>query len=116
MKREFLKDLGLTDEVIEKVMSEHGKDVQDVNSKLASAEQERDSFKSQVDDRDNQIKGLSDKADNNEELNSQIEKLQSTIKENDQKAADNLLQVKQDNAVTNYLKDSGVRDVKAKVK
>jgi len=82
MKREFLKDLGLTDEVIEKVMSEHGKDVQDVNSKLASAEQERDSFKSQVDDRDNQIKGLSDKADNNEELNSQIEKLQSTIKEN----------------------------------
>lgn len=39
MKREFLKDLGLTDEVIEKVMSEHGKDVQDVNSKLASAEQ-----------------------------------------------------------------------------
>lgn len=53
MKREFLKDLGLTDEVIERVMSDQGKDDQDVNSKLASAEQKRDSFKSQVDDRDN---------------------------------------------------------------
>lgn len=38
MKREFLKDLGLTDESIEKIMAEYGKDVQCVNSKLATAE------------------------------------------------------------------------------
>lgn len=111
MKREFLKDLGLTDEVIEKVMTEYGKDVQDSNSKLASAEQERDSLKSQVEDRDNQIKGLSEKTNNSDDLNNQIEKLQYTIKENDEKAASNLLQVKQDNAVNNYLKDACIRDV-----
>lgn len=113
MKREFLKDLGLTDESIEKVMSEYGKDVQGINSKLATAEQERDSLKSQVTDRDTQIKDLGAKVGNSDELQETIKKLESTIKDNDEKAASNLLQVKQNNAVENYLKDAGVRDVKA---
>ncbi|WP_125588913.1 phage scaffolding protein [Companilactobacillus jidongensis] len=50
MKREFLKDLGLTDDSIDKMMSEYGKDIQGVNSKLASAKEQRDSFKPQIDD------------------------------------------------------------------
>jgi len=113
MKREFLKDLGLTDESIEKVMTEYGKDIQGVNSKLATAEQERDSLKSQVTDRDTQIKDLGAKVGNSDELQETIKNLESTIKDNDQKAANDLLQVKQGNAVENYLKDAGVRDVKS---
>lgn len=113
MKREFLKDLGLTDEQIEKVVSEHGKEVQETNSKLASAEQERDSFKSQVADRDDQIKELGEKVGDSDEQAAQIKELQETIKANDDKAAADLMHVKQDNAVHNYLKDAGVRDVKA---
>ncbi|AYE37493.1 capsid protein [Companilactobacillus zhachilii] len=108
MKREFLKDLGLTDEVIEKVMTEYGKDVQDSNSKLALAEQERDSLKSQS---KTKSEVLTKKANNSDDLNNQIENLQSTIKENDESAASNLLQVKQDNAVNNYLKDTRIRNL-----
>lgn len=111
MKREFLKDLGLTDESIEKVMSEYGKDIQGINSKLATAEQERDSLKSQVTDRDTQIKDLGAKVGNSDELQETIKNFETTIKDNDEKAASNLLQVKQNNAVDNYLKDAGVRDV-----
>lgn len=113
MKREFLKDLGLTDESIDKVMAEYGKDVQGVNSKLATAEQERDSLKSQVNDRDNQIKSLGEKVGNSEDQSKTIEQLQADIKAHDEEAANNLLKVQKDNAVTNYLKDSGVREVKS---
>lgn len=113
MKRDFLKDLGLTDDQVEKIMSEHGKDVQDVNSKLATAEQERDSFKDQIADRDTQIKELGDKVSDSEDQSNTIKQLQADIKAHDEEAANNLLQVKQDNAVNNYLKDSGVRDAKA---
>lgn len=94
MKREFLKDLGLTDELVEKVMTEYAKDIQDTNSKLATAEQERDSLKSQVTHRDNQIKDLVEKVGNSDGLQETIKNLKSTIEENDQKAASNLLQVK----------------------
>ncbi|MFC6323521.1 phage scaffolding protein [Companilactobacillus baiquanensis] len=109
MKREFLKNLGLTDELIEKVMTEHAKDIQDTNSKLATAEQERDSLKSQVTDCDNQIKDLGEKVGNSDGLQETIKNLKSTIEENDQKVASNLLQVKQDNAVQSYLKDAGLK-------
>ena len=113
MKREFLKDLNLTDDQVDKIMSEYGKNVQEVNGKLADAEQERDSFKSQIADRDTQIKELGEKVGNSENQTKTIEQLQADIKAHDEKAAANLLQVKQDNAVNSFLKDSGVRDVKA---
>ncbi|WP_125763760.1 phage scaffolding protein [Companilactobacillus hulinensis] len=113
MKRDFLKDLGLADDSIDKIMSEYGRDIQGVNSKLASAEEQRDSFKSQIDDRDSQIKELGSKVGNSDGMKEQIESLKSTISDNDKKAASDLLQVRQDNAVQNYLKDAGVRDAKA---
>lgn len=96
---------------LKKIMGEYGKDVQGINAKLATAEQERDSLKYQVTDRDTQIKDLGAKVGNSDELQETIKKLETTIKDNDQKAATNLLQVKQNNAVANYLKDAGVRDV-----
>lgn len=113
MNRDFLKELGLTDEQADKVVAKHGEAIQSVNSKLANAESQVESLNSQVKDRDTQIATLSDQAGNSDEMKKQIEDLQSTIKANDEQAAQNLLQVKQDNAVQNYLKDAGARDVKA---
>ena len=69
MKREFLKDLGLTDEQIGNVITEHGKEVQETNSKLAMAEQDRDSFKLQITDCDNPIKELGKKVGNCNNVN-----------------------------------------------
>lgn len=113
MNRDFLKELGLTDEQADKVVAKHGEAIQSVNSKLANAESQVESLNSQVKDRDTQIATLSDQAGNSDEMKKQIEDLQSTIKTNDEQAAQNLLQVKQDNAIQNYLKDAGARDVKA---
>ena len=113
MNRDFLKELGLTDEQADKVVAKHGEVIQSVNSKLANAESQVESLNSQVKDRDTQIATLSDQAGNSDEMKKQIEDLQSTIKTNDEQAAQNLLKVKQDNAVQNYLKDAGARDIKA---
>lgn len=40
MKREFLKDLGIEDETIEKIMTEHGKTVLRISKKIKRKEQE----------------------------------------------------------------------------
>lgn len=113
MNRDFLKELGLTDEQADKVVAKHGEAIQSVNSKLANAESQVESLNSQVKDRDTQIATLSDQAGSSDDMKKQIEDLQSTIKTNDEQSAQNLLKVKQDNAVQNYLKDAGARDVKA---
>lgn len=52
MKREDLKNLGLTDEQIEKVMAEHGKDITSLQEKVNGLTSERDGLKSQLDERD----------------------------------------------------------------
>ena len=58
MKREDLKNLGLTDEQIEKVMAEHGKDITSLQEKVNGLTNERDGLKSQLDERDQQLVDL----------------------------------------------------------
>ncbi|SES02774.1 phage scaffolding protein [Salipaludibacillus aurantiacus] len=79
MKREALKEMGLTDEQIDKVMAEHGNTVNDLKKKVEDAkkvEQQLDDYKKQIDDRDKQLKDLSKQAEGNEDLQAQIKKLQ----------------------------------------
>ena len=58
MNREFLKGLGLEDEVVEKVMAEHGKTVNQTKSDLKAVEEERDNLSTQIKERDTQLKKL----------------------------------------------------------
>lgn len=48
MKREFLKSLGLADDVIEKIMAEHGTSVQAKTDRIATLEQEAAASKTQI--------------------------------------------------------------------
>ena len=84
MKREELKNLGLTDEQIKFVMDENGKDI---NAQKAIIEQkdqqitalttERDGLKTQVADRDKDITDLKKQVGDNEDLNKRISDLQT---------------------------------------
>ncbi|HHB1724937.1 TPA: phage scaffolding protein, partial [Listeria monocytogenes] len=58
MQREYLKGLGLEDEVINKVMAENGKDVTAAKQQLSEVEAERDGLKSQLTQRDKDIDDL----------------------------------------------------------
>lgn len=48
MKRETLKELGLTGEQIDAVMSDHGSSVNELRKQLTAVEVERDQFKTQL--------------------------------------------------------------------
>lgn len=75
MNREFLKSLGLDDEAVEKAMAEHGKVVNATKDELTSAQSERDSYKTQLTDRDTQLEDLRSKAEGHADLQSTIDAL-----------------------------------------
>ena len=58
MKREELKNIGLSDEQIDKVMALNGQDIENFKSKAESLETERDSFKTQVEEANKTIGDL----------------------------------------------------------
>ncbi len=58
MKVEFLKELGLTQEVIDKIMAESGKEIDALTSKASALETERDGLKTQLADASKQIEGF----------------------------------------------------------
>lgn len=84
MKREELKNLGLSDEQITFVMDENGKDVNALKATIEQRDQtitalttERDGLKDQVANRDKDIADLKKESGNTEELNQRLSDLQS---------------------------------------
>ena len=72
MKREVLTALGLSDEVIEKIMAEHGKSVNSLKSKQTELEEQIATYKQHVSDRDKQLETLKKAAGDSEKLQAQI--------------------------------------------
>lgn len=84
MTREFLKKLGISDENIDSIMSENGKDIEAAKGTVAATEQkltaaatEVTGLKEQLAERDKDIAALKKQAGNNEELNNKIAELQA---------------------------------------
>ncbi|WP_274355096.1 phage scaffolding protein, partial [Ligilactobacillus salivarius] len=109
MKREDLKNLGLTDEQIEKVMAEHGKDITSLQEKVNGLTNERDGLKSQLDERDQQLVDLQKNSKNVDDLNEQIKQLQS-----DNKKANEEWQNKLATQTKNFKIETALREAKAK--
>lgn len=100
MKREQLKEWGLSDEQIEKIMAENGRDIEKHKTAAEETKAEAEGLKTQLGERDKQLKKLQESAGDNAELKTQIEALQQANKE--QKAAfDKQLQEQRFNAALN---------------
>ncbi|MFD1902474.1 phage scaffolding protein [Enterococcus termitis] len=91
MKREQLKELGLTDEQMGSVMALHGQTVTDLNKALASAEQERDQFKGQLKTNQEELDKIKDSVKDNEDLTKQLSELQTKFDESKTILTNNLL-------------------------
>ena len=85
MKREMLKEIGLTDEQIDKVMAENGADIEKQKAAAETSKAELDGLKSQLAERDKQLKELQSGAGDNAALKEQLAALEAANKE--QKAA-----------------------------
>lgn len=82
MKREFLKNLGLTDEQIDKIMAENGKDIEKAKGDTAKLESDLEAKKTEVETLQGQLK----------EANKQIEGFKGMDIEGIKKAADDYKQ------------------------
>lgn len=116
MNRETLQKFGLTDDQINQVMAEHGKDLEKSKaneSELEQLKQQNAELTSQISDRDKQLKDLSGKAGDNEELQSQIKALQDQNKQSKADYEANIAQLKRDGAIELALREANARNPKA---
>lgn len=113
MKRETLKEHGLTDEQIDFVMAENGKDVNALNEKVNGLTSERDGLQKQVTDRDTQLNDLKKSTKDNDELQSQIKQLQEDNKTAQQKYQNDLAAQTKSFKIEGALRDAKARNVKA---
>lgn len=76
MKREFLEELGLDKEVIDKIMAEHGKSIQS----LKQEQEVFDQLKNEKEQLEQKLQQLNDKLTAQEKELSSVEELQSKLK------------------------------------
>jgi chromosome segregation ATPase len=77
MKREFLKNLGLSEEAIDKIMAENGNDINDLKTQIQATTTERDGFKDQLKQRDTDITELKKSAATADELKTKFAELET---------------------------------------
>ncbi|MFI3377662.1 phage scaffolding protein [Mammaliicoccus sciuri] len=94
MNRETLKALELSDEQIEKVMAENGKDIQDIKSQLSEKDTEIKSLESEKETLSKQITTLEKKANDYDKLEGTNKELQEQIKDFKVQVASNELDKK----------------------
>lgn len=116
MNREFLKELGLSDEQIDKVMAEHGKTVNSMKEKadkVETLESQIEDYKQQLEERDNQLNDLSEKAKGNEELLSQINELKQQNEQTKTEYEEKLQKQAFEHKLESTLAAAKVKNVKA---
>ncbi|WP_071131359.1 phage scaffolding protein [Enterococcus timonensis] len=113
MKREDLKKLGLTDEQIEAVITSHGQTVQSLNSQIATLQQSETEIKSQLSDRDKDLKKLQKDNGDNEAFKTQITDLQQQYKDLEKSSAEKLTSIQRNAALDQVLSGSKAKNPKA---
>lgn len=81
MKRDFLREQGLSDEQVNAIMTEHGKTLNTLKDEVTSKTNELTTAKEQLTQRDTQLTELGEKAKGNEALTTQINELTEANKQ-----------------------------------
>lgn len=113
MKREQLKELGLTDEQIGSVMALHGTTINELNSNVATAEQQANQYKEQLDANQSELDALKKSAKGNEELTTQLSELQEKYNQAKSDSETKIAEIKKTSAVELALTQAGARNIKA---
>lgn len=113
MERKFLKDLGLADDAIEKVMTENGKDINELKSAGETAKTTLADLQKQISDRDKQLDTLKKSSGDNEALKKQITDLQEANKTAKTDYEANLKKVTLDSKVETALLGAKAKNTKA---
>ncbi|MDU0319175.1 phage scaffolding protein [Paenibacillus sp. 3LSP] len=113
MKREQLKELGLSEEQIGSVMALHGATVNELNSNVAAAEQQVNQYKEQLDANQTELDSLKKAAEGNEELTTQLSDLQEKYDQAKADSESKIAEIKKTSAIELALTQAGARNIKA---
>lgn len=113
MKREELKELGLTDEQIGSIMALHGVTVNELNSRVSTAEQQATQYQEQLEKNQNELNGFKANAKGNEDLTKQLEDLQSRFDEIKTSSEQQIADLKKSSAIDLALTQAGAKNIKA---
>ena len=113
MDTETLQGIGLNDEQIRSVMAEHGKVINPLKQAQASAEQERDSLKAQLEDVNGQLSEAQKNSKKGSELQGQLKDLQKQFDDSKAKAEEQLQATKKDYEIAAALSKAGAKNDKA---
>ena len=116
MNRDFLKELGIEGDAIDKIMTENGKDIEKAKGDASKAEElktENASLKSTIAERDQQLEDLKKTAGDNEQLKSQIDKLKDDNKTAAEKHDKEMADLRKGYAIDNALLVAKAKAVKA---
>lgn len=112
MKRDLLKEHGFSEEQINFVMAENGKDVNSLKEQINNLTGERDGLQKQINDRDKQLNTLKKSSKDNEELQSQIKQLQDENKTAKQNYQDQLAKQNKSFKIEGALRDAKAKNIK----
>lgn len=110
MKKEDLIALGIDEEIAKSVMALHGKTVTQLNAQVATAEQERDQFKEQLNSNQTELDALKEAAKGNEGLTQQLADLQSKFDAAKSDSETKLAEQQKDFAIKLALKEANALD------
>lgn len=113
MKRDQLKDLGVEESVINKIMDLNGADIEKAKSSSAEMQEENEALKAQLKERDNDLKKLRKNAKDNEELSNSYKELQAKYEKDTADLSTKLSQTRLNSALDGELSKAGVRNTKA---
>lgn len=113
MKREELKELGLTDEQIGSIMALHGVTVNELNSRVSTAEQQATQYQEQLEKNQNELNDFKANAKGNEDLTKQLEDLQSKFDETKSSSEQQIADLKKSSAIDLALTQAGAKNIKA---
>ena len=113
MNTETLQGIGLNDEQIRSVMAEYGKEINPLKQAQASAEQERDSLKAQLEDVNGQLSEAQKNSKKGSELQGQLKDLQKQFEDSKAKAEEQLQATKKDYEIAAALSKAGAKNDKA---
>lgn len=109
MTNEQLKEIGLDEDQIKKVMELKGKAIKE-SGKADELKTERDNLQAQLDERNKDLKKLQKSSENNVELTKELESLKEKYDKSQADNAANLASVKLEGAVNNALGKTTARN------
>jgi len=109
MKKEFLQELGIDKDVIDKILEENSKDVEKYKSQAENSKNDNTTLQSQIKDMEQKLTELQKSTGNAEELKKQLETVQQDYEKEKQAFQKQIAERDYSDAMKNAIEKCGIK-------